>query len=178
MQPEYIAPNTVNKRQPLIRAVVIVIVALVIFGAGLGVGAILFTSDNKITIDEEIVSYNDSKDYTPMLTIYSRLDEDMMMEELSELIEEIDYSATINIEGESGTINLPNNDSEYIYFDIEKGDEGESDIAYDIMYVYENDDLSMYIMQTGDNVYQHFNGEVTSEFATKEEAISNQLGYI
>lgn len=178
MQPEYIAPDKTQKNQRLFKAIIMAAIILITFGAGLGVGAIVFNADNKVTIDEEVVSYDDSGDYTPILKIYARLDEDMMMEELSELTEEIDYDATINIEGESGTINLPNNDSEYIYFDIEKGDEGESDIAYDIMYIYENDDLSMYIMQTGDNTYQHFNGEVTSEFATKEEAISNHLGQI
>ena len=97
MQPEYIAPDKTQKNQRLFKAIIIAAIVLITFGAGLGVGAIVFNADNKVTIDEEVVSYDDSGDYTPILKIYARLDEDMMMEELSELVEEIDYDATINV---------------------------------------------------------------------------------
>ena len=57
-------------------------------------------------------------------------------------------------------------------------EEGESDAVYDLMYVHEDGEESMYIKKSGEDTYQHYNGAVTSDFSSKEEAISNHIGSI
>jgi Sec-independent protein secretion pathway component TatC len=51
MQPEYIAPDKTKKNQRLFKAIIMAAIVLITFGAGLGVGAIVFNADNKVTID-------------------------------------------------------------------------------------------------------------------------------
>ena len=181
MQSENQTINTSKGPKSLQSKIIMIAVIVIVFILGAVFGALVFggKTGGEGNSNEKGSEYAvfDIDDYTPMLIIYSKLGDESSIDDLKDTVEETNKDAKVEIIGKSGNIKLLGS-KEYIHFDIESGEEGESDAAYDFIYVYEDGEESMYIKKSGEDTYQHYNGAVTSDFSSKEEAISNHLGSI
>lgn len=191
MQPEYQFQNDngVIKRKGIVHRVGIILTIIGVVGA---IGGVVLVSryffngsseEGQEELKDSEIMYTE-EDYTPVLAIYAGLGEESVYEDLEDGLKEVNRDAVISLEGDNGTIRVPGSDAEYIKFKIRKDEDDEEDyspyLAYDFTYVHQlSDGSNAYIMQSGENTFQHYNGQLTtSEFFHKIEAISDHLSFV
>lgn len=116
------------------------------------------------------------KNFTDMQKVYYHIETDTQLEELEEVAKSINKEIKVKIDGAWGGITLEDSD-EYITFEIVTDKvsgyaESENVVYYDTVNGKES-----YILQSGYIKYQHFNGSISNEFDTIEDAINDHISY-
>ena len=133
-------------------------------------------TDEQVADAEKVSHY---EEYSDVLKIYSKTDDVMTaVDDLQENIKKINQKANLQTYQGYGFIVVGySKTTEYIRFDIVHEEEDSPDMAINFVYHEEREGTDYTIRQSGEKTYQHFNGVITSEFESKDEAILDHLLY-
>ena len=114
-----------------------------------------------------------------MLKVYSKLaDEQTPVDDLQEEVKKLNEKATVELfDDDHGEVYVNGATEEYLTFDIIREEEDSPDMADNFVYHDEINGINYTIRLSGENTYQHFNGQLTSEFNSKKDAIMDHLVY-
>ena len=155
-------------KKPIIITVIIVVVMLII---GATVIMLAPKADQSKKGDETAQEAN----YTDMQKLFLELiGKEVVIEFMAEDYFKNDQFATVDNEDGTGKVILPGT-SEYIQYNIVNEEEDSPDTAIDFVYHETVNDRDTFIMQSGENTYQYFNGSVTEEYDNLKDAINYHL---
>ncbi len=171
-------------KKPIIITAIIVVVMLIVAG----VAAMLLprrdSADTSSGNDEQAKTIEMYKGkYTEVMKIYGELcGKELDWDSLEEKVKSINFNASLTkVDDFVGQINVGIiKKNEYIRFDIVKEEEDSPDMAINFVYYYYVDDEHVsFVMKSGESKYQNYNGAITNEFDTLDEAlIDNMLMHI
>ena len=137
---------------------------------------------SELMTEEDIASEEEAnfyEDYSDMLKVYSKLaDEQTPVDDLQEEVKKLNEKATVELfDDNHGEVYVNGATEEYLTFDIIREEEDSPDMADNFVYHDEINGINYTIRLSGENTYQHFNGQLTSEFNSKKDAIMDHLLY-
>ncbi|MBP5656217.1 hypothetical protein J6X15_01375 [Candidatus Saccharibacteria bacterium] len=157
--------------------VILIIGSIALLGAGLTIFVVSRSSQQasisaKTDEDDEWM-----KDYTDMLKVYYELETAANeLDEIEAMVTEINDKMEVSLGEESGSITMDGTD-ESVEFTINSDPDPGFRFIEDIVYHDRSNGIDAQIMQSWEYTYQYYNGAVTSEFNTVEEAIEKHLSY-
>lgn len=119
------------------------------------------------------------KKFTEEMKMYEDLcGKELDWDSLESKVKKINSSATLTkIDDYVGQINIGSSKkNEYIRFDIVREEVDSPDTAINFVYYYYLDDEHVsFVMKTGESKYQSYNGAVTNEFESLDEALADNM---
>ena len=163
-------------KKDILVIIILIVGSLVLIGAS--VTAVIFSKNtDQANSSTEVAEDNVMKNYTDMLKVYYRLETvDYQIDQIEGMVKAINDKMAVSVEEESGAVTMDGS-AESVTFAINR--DADTDYKYidDIVYHDKSNEVDAQIMQSWEYTYQYYNGAVTSEFNTVEEAIENHLSY-
>lgn len=167
-------------KKPII--ITAIIIAVMLIAAGVAVMLIPRHEDaqNPGEDDEQTMTVEMyKKKFTEEMKMYKDLcGQELDWDSLESKVKKINSSATLTkIDDYVGQINIGSNKkNEYIRFDIVREEVDSPDTAINFVYYYYLDDEHVsFVMKTGESKYQSYNGAVTNEFESLDEALADNM---
>ena len=162
-----------NMKSTRIKIIAASIVAVAVLAT---IVTVVIVSSNPRQIAQTTEEDPVDKNFTDMQKVYYHIETDTQLEELEEVAKSINKEIKVKIDGAWGGITLEDSD-EYITFEIVTDKESGYAESENVVYYDTVNGKESYILQSGYIKYQHFNGSISNEFDTIEDAINDHISY-
>lgn len=160
--------NNLRIKKPIIITLAIIVVMAVV-----AIVAVLLATRTGSTSDVTNGGSTQDKtaDFTSMQKLFAKLcGKEIIVDFLEEqYFKDLGEFEIENIANRTGHIN--GKTDEYITYDIVNEENDSPDTAINFAYHQTIDDKDTFIIKSGENTYQHYNGAITNEFDNIEDAI-------
>ena len=166
------------RKKNILIIIVLVIGSLVLLGASITAVMLSKNTEQANSSNAEVAEDDDlTNNYTDMLKVYYRLETiDYQVDQIKEMAKKINDKMLVFISDDAGTI-MMDGSAESVTFAINRDEDTDYKYIDNIVYHDKSNEVDAQIMQSWEYTYQYYNGAVTSEFNTVEEAIENHLSY-
>ena len=115
-------------------------------------------------------------DYSNTMKFYKDINgQEILVEDIEGKAKKYDENVSVFVDDSNkGTIKL-NAENEYISFTQIQEEDDSPETAIDFVYHETVNEEDSFVMQSGENTFQHFNGAITNEFDNIDEALNDHL---
>lgn len=164
--------KSTTKKAIIITAVIIVIMAI----AAVLLVVLLPKTEGGQNPDGQGQANVFESDYSDTMKLYKALNgREILVEDLEAEAKKQNQSISVFVDDmQKGTIGT-DAENEYITFTQVQEEEDSPETAIDFVYHETIGEEDSFVLQSGEDTYQHFNGAITNEFKTIDEALNDHL---
>lgn len=154
------------------KPIIITLVVIVVMVVAAILVVVLTPKTNPSDKKDNTPAYDKTASFTKMQKLFTQLcGKEIVVEFIAEQYfkKNGDYDVS-TFANHTGQISLKGTD-EYIVFDVINEEEDSPDMAVNFAYHQTINEKDTFVIQSGENTYQHYNGAITNEFDNIEDAI-------